>query len=50
MLVRIFGHIVCSHYEKDGEQIFKQDIVADYVEFLETKAAVQARKMAEVND
>ena len=46
MLIRIYGHVVCSSYEKDGKTIYNQDLVADYVEFKETKAAVQARKMA----
>ncbi len=26
-----------------------QDIIADYVEFMETKATIQAREMAEAN-
>lgn len=49
MMVRIYGHIAPSRYEKEGKDVFKQDIIADYVEFMETKATVQAREMAEAN-
>ena len=31
------------------DETVMQDIIADYVEFMETKATVQAREMAEAN-
>ncbi|MBO5435329.1 hypothetical protein J6A31_05890 [bacterium] len=48
MKVRIFGHVAPSQYEKDGEPVYTQDLVADYIEFLESKAIVDAREAAKV--
>ncbi len=45
-LVRVFGHISPSQYEKNGETVYNQSIVVDLVEYLETKAAVNAREAA----
>ena len=43
-MVRIFGHISPNKYEKDGVIKYETDLVADYLEFLESKATVEARK------
>lgn len=43
MKIRIYGHIVPSRYVKNGETTYSQDIVADYIEYLESKATVEAR-------
>ena len=42
--VRIYGHIFPNSYEKNGETIHSTDLVADYIDFLETKAMVEARE------
>lgn len=44
MKVRVYGHISTSSYEKDGKTIRSQDLIADYVEFLESKAVVDVRE------
>lgn len=43
MKVRIYGHIATSRYEKDGETVYNTDLIADYIDFLESKAVVDAR-------
>ena len=37
MKIKIYGHITPSKYTKDGETIYQQDIIADYIEYLESK-------------
>lgn len=49
MLVRIYGHISPSSYMRDGERVYNQDVIADFIEFLESKATVQTRAMNAVN-
>ncbi len=44
MKIRVYGHISPTRFEKDGEMVYTQNIVADCVEFLETKAVVEARE------
>jgi single-stranded DNA-binding protein len=47
MLVEIHGHVDPSKYtDKNGKPQYSQDLVADYVEFLESKAVVDAREAA----
>jgi single-stranded DNA-binding protein len=46
MLVMVAGHLKNNSYEKNGEKIYSLDIVADSVEFLESKAVVDARENA----
>lgn len=49
MKVRIHGHIAPGSYQKGTETIYTQDIVADFIEFLESKAAVDAREAAKAS-
>lgn len=44
MKIKIYGHITPSKYTKDGETIYQQDIIADYIEYLESKSVVDARE------
>lgn len=44
MLVRVYGHIATSKYTKDGKTVYSTDMVCDYVDFLESKAIVEARE------
>jgi len=44
MKVRVYGHIQPSRYEKNGETVYEQDLVADFVEFLESRAVVEERE------
>ncbi len=42
-LVAVEGRIQTGSYEKDGQRIYTTDVVADSVQFLETKAQSQNR-------
>ncbi len=44
MKVRVYGHIQPNRYEKNGDTVYKQDLVADFVEFLESRTAVEERE------
>lgn len=44
MLVCLYGHIAPGSYEKDGETKYTQDVVADFIDFLEPKSVVDARE------
>lgn len=44
MLVRVYGHITTGNYPKDGKTVYTTDLVADYIEFLESKAVIEARE------
>ena len=44
MLVRAYTHLSTDKYEKAGETRYSQDTIADCIEFLESKSAVQARE------
>lgn len=46
MLVQLYGHVDPGSYTKDGKTIYTQDLVADYIEFLEAKSVVEAREAA----
>lgn len=46
MLVRLYGHVSPSSYEKNGKTIYTQDLITDYIEFLESKFVVDAREAA----
>ena len=46
MLVMITAHLSNNSYEKNGETIYTMDVVADCIEFLESKAVVEAREAA----
>ena len=46
-LVAVEGRIQTGSYEKDGQRIYTTDVVADSVQFLETKAQSQNRTVAE---
>lgn len=50
MKVKVYGHIAPNNYEKDGQQVYDTDLVADYIEFLESKATVDAREAAKAAD
>ena len=43
-LVAVEGRIQTGSYEKDGQRIFTTDVVADSVQFLETKGQSQNRQ------
>ena len=42
-LVAVEGRIQTGSYEKDGQRVYTTDVVADSVQFLETKAQSQNR-------
>lgn len=44
MKVRVYGHIQPNRYEKNGETIYSTDLIAEFIDFLESKAAVEARE------
>ena len=44
MLIRIYGHIGVNVYEKDGIKKYDTDLVADFLDFLESKATVELRE------
>ncbi len=44
MKVRVYGHIAPNKYEKDGQTIYSTDHVAEFIDFLESKATVEARE------
>ncbi len=44
MMVRVYGHVSPNKYEKNGETVYDTDLVADYIDFLESKAIVDARE------
>lgn len=46
MLVRLYGHVTPGSYLKDGLMVYTQDLVTDYIKFLESKAVVEAREAA----
>lgn len=46
MKVRVYGHVAPNKYDKNGETVYDTDLVADYIDFLESKATVDAREAA----
>jgi len=46
MLVQVIAHLANNNYEKDGQTIYSMDVITDCVEFLESKAVVDAREAA----
>lgn len=48
-LVAVEGRIQTGSYEKDGQRIYTTDVVADSVQFLETKAQSQTRTNNDVS-
>ena len=46
MLVKLHGHMSPGSYERDGRTIYTQDVVSDFIDFLEPKATVAAREAA----
>lgn len=50
MKIRIYGHVAPNNYEKDGgEKVYGTDLIADFIDFLESKATVEAREAAKGN-
>ncbi len=47
-LIAVEGRIQTGSYEKDGQRIYTTDVVADNVQFLESKAQSQNRAEADV--
>ncbi len=47
-LVAVEGRIQTGSYEKDGQRIYTTDVVADSVQFLETKSQSQSRTSEDV--
>lgn len=50
MKVMVYGHVKPNSYEKNGEKVYNNDLIADYVEFLETKKDVDLREAAKAAD
>ena len=48
-LVAVEGRIQTGSYEKDGQRIYTTDVVADSVQFLESKAQSQNRQTSDDN-
>ena len=48
-LVAVEGRIQTGSYEKDGQRIYTTDVVADSVQFLESKAQSQNRQSTDDN-
>lgn len=46
MLVKLYGHVAPGSYTKDGKIVYTQDLITDYIEFLESKSVVEAREAA----
>lgn len=44
MKVKVYGYIRPNRYEKDGQTIYNQDLIANFVEFLEAKQTVEERE------
>ena len=49
-LVAVTGRIQTGSYEKDGRTIYTTDVVADNVQFLETKAQSASRDNVSISD
>lgn len=49
MLVFVTSHFKNFKYQKDGQDVYGTDVVADCIEFLESKAVVEAREAAKAN-
>ena len=49
-LVAVEGRIQTGSYEKDGQRVYTTDVVADSVQFLESKAQSENRMSSESND
>lgn len=47
-LVAVEGRIQTGSYEKDGQRVYTTDVVADSVQFLETKSQSQSRTSEDV--
>ena len=47
-LVAVEGRIQTGSYEKDGQRVYTTDVVADNVQFLETKAQSQNRASSDM--
>ena len=48
-MVRVYGHVSPNKYEKNGETRYETDLVADFIEFLESRAIVDAREESKNN-
>lgn len=48
MKIRVFGHVATSQYEKQGQKIYSTDLIADYIEFLESKSTIMAREFNKI--
>jgi len=46
-LVAVEGRIQTGSYEKDGQRVYTTDVVADSVQFLETKSQSQSRNTSD---
>ena len=49
-LVAVEGRIQTGSYEKDGQRVYTTDVVADSVQFLESKAQSENRMSSETSD
>ena len=46
MLIMVTAHFRNNSYEKDGQKVYALDVVTDSIDFLESKAVVEAREDA----
>ncbi len=46
MFVKLYCHISPGSYEKNGKTVYSQDVITDFIEFLEAKSVVEAREAA----
>ena len=49
-LVAVEGRIQTGSYERDGQRVYTTDVVADNVQFLETKAQSASRDNVSISD
>ena len=49
-LVAVEGRIQTGSYEKDGQRVYTTDVVADSVQFLESKAQSENRMSSDTSD
>ena len=46
MLVAITAHFNNNSYEKDGQKVYATDVIVNAIDFLESKATIEAREAA----
>ncbi len=49
MKVRVYGRVQPDKYEKNGQMVYEQDLVSDFVEFLESRAVTEEREQRRIH-